>query len=71
MSSHKLLCRFLCNCYVIRQTQKTRGHVYITAPKHVCDDLVQLNGVKFKGKLVLKVKCKLTNRDAINFASPN
>ena len=33
-----------------QQTQRTRGHVYITAPKHVCDELVKLNGVEFKGK---------------------
>ena len=29
---------------------KTRSHVYITPPKHVCDELVKLNGVEFKGK---------------------
>ena len=33
------------NCHVDfplnQQTQKTRGHVYITAPKNVCDELVK------------------------------
>ena len=40
------------NCHVVfplnQQTQKTRGHVYITAPKHAGDELVKLNGVELK-----------------------
>ena len=67
------------NCHVgfplKQQTQKTKGHVYITTPKHVCDELVKLNGVEFKGKFlfieIAKVKPKVTNPNEINFASPN
>ena len=58
-----------------QQTQKTKGHAYITAPKHVCDELVKLNGVEFKGKFlfieITKVKPKVTNPNKINFTSPN
>ena len=45
------------NCHVDfplnQQTQKTGGHVYITVPKHVCDELVKLNGVEFKGNFLI------------------
>ena len=58
-----------------QQTQKTKGHVYITAPKHVFDELVRLNGIKFKGKFlfieIVQVKPKVTNPNNINFTSPN
>ena len=47
------------NCHVDfplnQQTQKTKGLVSITALKHVCDELVKLNGVEFKGKFLLKM----------------
>ena len=37
------------NCHVDfqlhQQTPKNKGHAYITAPKHICDELVKLNGV--------------------------
>ena len=67
------------NCHVDfplnQQTQKSKGHTYITAPKHVFDELVKLNGVEFKGKLlfieIAKVKPKITNQNKINFTSPN
>ena len=67
------------NCHVDfplnQQTQKTKGHVNITAPKHVCDELVKLNGVEFKGRFlfieIAKVKPKVTNSNKINFTSPN
>ena len=40
------------NCHVVfplnQQTQKSRGHVYIRAPKHAGDELVKLNGVELK-----------------------
>ena len=69
----------LSNCHVDfplnQQTSKTRGHVYITAPKHVCDELVKLNGVEFKGKFLIienaKVRPKVTNPNLTNFTSPN
>ena len=58
-----------------QQNQKTKGHVYITAPKHVCDELVKLNGVEFKGKFsfieIAKVIPKLTNPNKVNFTSHN
>ena len=62
------------DCYVNfplnQQTQKTRRHVYITAPKHVRDELVKLNGVEFKGKFLIienaKVRPKVTNPNLIN-----
>ena len=58
-----------------QQTQKTIGCVYITAPKHVCDELVKLNGVEFKGKFsfieIAKVIPKLTNPNKVNFTSHN
>ena len=54
---------------------KNQRHVYITAPKHVSDELVKLNGVEFKGKFlfieITKVKPKLANPNKINFISPN
>ena len=68
---------YLCsNCLVDyllnQQTQKTRGHVYITAPKHVCDQLVELNGMEFKNFLIIeKVRPKVTNLNLINFTSPD
>ena len=56
-----------------QQTQKARGHVYITAPKHVCDQLVKLNGVEFKNKFLIieKVRPKVTNLNLINFTFPD
>ena len=69
---------YLCtNCHVDiplnQQTQKTRGHVYITAPKRVCVN--KLNGVEFKDKFLFietaKVKLKVTIPNKINFTSPN
>ena len=67
------------NCHVDfplnQQTQTTRGQVYITARKHVCDELFKLNGVEFKGKFLnienAKVRPKITNPNLINFLSPN
>ena len=54
---------------------KTKGHVYITAPKYVCDELVKLNGVEFKGEFlfieIAKVKPKVTNPNKMNFISAN
>ena len=62
-----------------QQTQKTRGHVYITAPKDFCDELVKLNGVEFKDKFLIienvKVRPKVTNpkltNKLTNITSPN
>ena len=58
-----------------QQTHKTRGHVYIIAPKHVSDKLVKLNGVEFKGKFLVienaKVRSKVKNPCLKNFTCPN
>ena len=58
-----------------QQTKKNRGHVYITAPKHICDELVKFNGAEFKGKFLIiennKVRPKVTNPNLTNFTSPN
>ena len=58
-----------------QQTQNTRSHVYITVPKHICDELVKLNCVEFKGKFLIienaKVRPNVTNPNLINFTSPN
>ena len=67
------------NCHVSsplnQQTHKNKGHVYITATKHVCDELVNLNGVEFKRKCLFiedgKIKPKEANPNALNFTSPN
>ena len=67
------------NCHVDfplnQKTQKTKSHVYITAPKHVCGELVKLNGVEFKDKFlfieIAKVKTKATNPNKINFTCPS
>ena len=75
----KLTAYLRTNCYVVfplnQQTQKTKAHIYITAPKDVCDELVKLNGLEFKDIFLLteiaKVKPKVTNSNKINFASPN
>ena len=64
---------YLCtNCYIYfplnQQSQKTKGHVHITAPKSVCDELVKLNGVEFKSKFlfieIAKVKPKVIHVNA-------
>ena len=48
-----------------QQTQKTRGHVYVTVPRQVCDELVKLNGVELKSKFLIignaNVRPKVTN----------
>ena len=75
----KLTAHLCTNCHVDfpinQQTQKTKGHVYIKALKHVCDDLVKLNGLEFKGifsfTVIAKVKPKVTNPNEINVTSPN
>ena len=75
----KLTAHLCTNCHVDfplnQQTQKTEGQVYIKAPKHVCDELVKLNGLEFKGIFsfteIAKVKPKVTNPNEINFTSPN
>ena len=68
------------NCHVDfplnqKKLKKTRGHLYITAPKHVCVELVKLNGVEFKVKFLIiknaKVRPKVTNPNLTNFTSPN
>ena len=59
------------NCHVHfplnQQTQKARGHVYITVPRQVCDALVKLNGVELKSKFLIienaNVRPKVTNPD--------
>ena len=62
------------NCHVDfplnQQTQRTGGHVDITAPKDVCDEIVKLNG---RSSFIedAKVKPKVTNPNTINFISPN
>ena len=47
----------------------------VTAPKHVCDKTIKLNGLEFNGKCLfiedIKVKSKVKNPNAINFKSPN
>lgn len=57
------------------QIQSNKGHVYITAPKHVCDELVKLNAVEFKGKCLFiedgKVRHKITNPNTTSFTSPD
>ena len=58
-----------------QKIQRSRVHVYITAPKYVGDELVKLDGVEFKGKLLFiedtKVKPKVTNPNVTSFSSPN
>ena len=57
-----------------QQTQKPKGPIYITAAKHVCNELVKLNGLEFKGIFsiieIAKVKPKVTNPNK-NVISPN
>ena len=59
--SHKLPYRFS----IKPANTKKPGVIYITAPKHVFDELVKLNGVEYKGKLLfidnVKVKPTVTN----------
>ena len=53
----KLIAYLHDNCHVDfplnQQTQKAKSNNYITAPKHVCDELVMLNGLEFKGNFYL------------------
>ena len=75
----KLIAYLRSNCHVDfplnQQTRKTRGHVYIRAPKYVCDELVILNGAEFKGKFLIvenaNIRPKVTNPYLANFTSPN
>ena len=65
------------NCHVDfplnQQIQRARGDIYITAPKHICDELVKLNGVEFKGKYQLieaaKVRPKVANPSTASHVS--
>ena len=74
----KLTAHLCTNCHVDfplnQQTQKPKGPIYITATKHVCNELVKLNGLEFKGIIstieIAKVKPKVTNPNK-NFVSPN
>ena len=67
------------NCHVDfplnQKAQKSKVHVYITTLKHICDELVKLNGVEFKGKFsfieIAKVKPKAADPSKINFTSRN
>ena len=74
-STPYLLKKFHANFPLNQKIERTRGHVYITAPKHVCDELVKLDCVEFKGKLLFiedtKVKPKVTNPNITSFSSPN
>ena len=49
--------------------------IHITAPKHTFDELVKLNGVEYKGKLLfidnVKVKPTVANPNYIKFTFPN
>ena len=70
ISSQKLLCRFTIKS---ASPERARGHVCITTPKHVCDELVRLNGTEFKGKYLFienpKLRPKVTNPTTITFTS--
>ena len=58
-----------------QQIQIIKGIVYKTAPKHIFDELVKLNGVEFKSKLLFietaNVKGEVTNPNKKSFASFN
>ena len=74
----KLTAHLCTNCHVDfplnQQTQEAKGPIYITATKHVCNELVKLNGLEFKGIFqiieIAKVKPKVTNPNK-NFISTN
>ena len=74
----KLTAHLCTNCHVDfplnQQTQKAKGPIYITATKHVCNELVKLNSLEFKGIFsiieIVKVKPKVTNPNK-NFISSN
>ena len=75
----KKLTAHLCTNYHVdfplnQQTQKAKGPIYITATKHVCNELVKLHGLEFKGTFsvieIAKVKPKVANSNK-NFISPN
>ena len=57
-----------------QQIQSTKGHVYITAPKHVFDELVKLNAKEFKGKYLFiedaNIRPKVANPNTTIFTSP-
>ena len=58
-----------------QQIQSTKCYVYITASKQVCDELVKLNALEFKGKFLfiehVKVNPKVTNPKTRTFTSPD
>ena len=70
ISSQELPCRFPIKS---ASPERTRGHVCITVPKHVCDELVKVNGVEFKSKCLFmedpKLRPKVINPSTITFTS--
>ena len=70
-STTNLCTNWYANFPLNQQIQITKGIVYITAPKHICDELVKLNGVEFKGKFlfieIANVKAEVTNPNKKKF----
>ena len=57
------------------QETNNKGYVYVTAPNHIADELVKLNGIELRGHhLIIEeaaAKAKTLNSNTINFTSPN
>ena len=41
------------NLVISKSTGKHRGFAFITTPDHVHDELLKLNGIKFKGRPIV------------------
>ena len=59
----------------LRENCSIEGYVYVTALKHIADELVKLNDIKLRGhNLIIEkavAKPKTLNSNIINFTSPN
>ena len=72
ISSQKLSCRFSIKS---ASPERTRVHVCITAPNHVCNEWVKINDIEFTYKCLFiedpKLRPKVTNPSTITFISPS
>ena len=71
ISSQRLSCRFSIKS---ASPERTRVYVCITAPNHVCNELVKINDIEFTFKCLFiedpKLRPKVTNPSTITFTSP-
>ena len=61
--------------FTIKEETNNKSYAYVTAPKHIADELVKLNDIELRGHhLIIEeaaAKRKTLNSNTINFTSPN